>query len=389
MEWDFKEPLPFSMGEYESRVNRAKEEMDKQGLDTLILFKPENYYYLTGHRGAAYDDYVCLIFPREKDPIFVMSLLEVDCAKVLSTVTRIEPYSVFAEPPKNEPVPHVVNVLKNEGLDKGTIGVELNAWAQTPAMYEQLRAGLADTTFKDCTFMTDGLRVIKSETEVNYMRQAGRILTKAMYAAVNAVGEDRSENDVVGAIMDTLLAEGCDPGCFLPLVSSGYRTALTHNSWCDRRMKRGEPVFIEFAGVAKQYHAPMMRTVAVGEASKEVKEIMDVVIEALNRGIEAIKPGVTSGEVDEAVRGTIKKRGWYDYFLHRTAYSIGIGFDPSWASAPGIKEKDPTVLQPGMTFHMVPTLNHYHMGIGLSESIAVTETGCELLADVERKLFVK
>jgi Xaa-Pro dipeptidase len=389
MEWDFKEPLPFSMDEYESRVNRAKEEMDKQGLDTLILFKPENYYYLTGHRGAAYDDYVCLIFPREKEPIFVMSLLEVDCAKVLSTVTRIEPYSVFAEPPKNEPVPHLVSVLKGEGFDKGTIGVELNAWWQTPLQYEQLREGLPHTRFQDCTFLVDGLRAIKSEAELNYMRAAGKILTKAMYAAINAVGEDISENEVVWRIMDSLLVEGCDPGCFLPLVSSGYRTALTHNTWSDRRMKRGEPVFIEFAGVVKQYHTPMMRTVAVGEVTDEVKGIMDVVIEALNRGIEAVKPGVTSGEVDEAVRGTIKKRGWYDYFLHRTAYSVGIGFVATWASPPGIKEKDPTILQPGMTFHMVPTLNRYHMGIGLSEPIAVTETGCELLANVERKLFVK
>jgi len=98
---------------------------------------------------------------------------------------------------------------------------------------------------------------------------------------------------------------------------------------------------------------------------------------------------VTSGEVDDAVRGTIRKRGWGDYFLHRTAYSIGIGFDPTWASSPGIKEKDPTVLQPGMTFHMVPTLNRYHLGIGLSEPLVVTESGCELLANVERKLFVK
>ncbi len=389
MDWDFKEKLPFSMAEYESRVKRAKQEMDKRGLDTLILFKPENYYYLTGHRGAAYDDYVCLIFPREKEPIFVMSLLEVDCALVLSTVKRIEPYSVFAAPPRNEPVPHLVSVLKSEGFDKGTIGVELNAWWQTPLQYEQLRQGLPNTTFKDCTSLVDGLRAIKSEAELNYMRAAGKIITKAMYAAINAVGEDRSENEVVKAIWNTLLDAGCDPPKGIPLVSSGYRTALTHNTWSDRRMKRGEPVFIEFGGAVYQYHTPMMRTVAVGEVTKEVKEIMDVVIEALNLGIEAVKPGVTSGEVDEAVRGTIKKRGWYEYFLHRTAYSVGIGFVATWASSPGIKEKDPTVLQPGMTFHMVPTLNRYHMGIGLSEPIAVTDRGCELLAQVERKLFVK
>ena len=389
MEKVTKEPLPFSRAEFDSRVAKVKEGMDKRGWDTLILFKPENYYYLTGHVGCSSDDYVCLIFPRKKEPIFVMSLLEIDCARVLSTVERIEPYSVFAPPPKNEPVPHLVQVLKNEGLDKGTIGVEMNSWWQTPLMFEQLKKGLPNTKIEDCTFLIDGLRAIKSEAELSYMKAAGKILTKAMYAAINAVGEDRSENEIVKAIWVTLLDQGCDPIKGTPLVASGYRTALTHNTWSDRRPKRGEPVFIEFGAAIKQYHTPMMRTVAVTEPSKEVKEIMDVVTEALNLGVEAVKPGATSGEVDEVVRGTIRKRGYGDYFLHRTAYSIGIGFPPTWASPPGIKEKDPTVLQPGMTFHMVPTLNRYDLGIGMSEPLVVTEKACELLANVERKLFVK
>ena len=390
--WDFKESFLFSMAEYESRASRVKQKMDEQGFDALIIHKPENTYYLTGHRGAAHDDYVCLIFPKEKEPLFVMSLLEVDCARVLSTVKRIEPFSVFAPPPQNEPIPHLARVLKTEGLDKGRIGIELDSWWFTPRMFQQLQQELPRTKWTDCTFLIDSLRVFKSEAELNYMRAAGRILTRAMYAAINAVREDGTENDVVRALWKTLLAEGCDPQCNWinnPIVSSGYRTALTHNTWSNRRLRRGEPVFIEFAGVVKQYYAPMMRTVAVTEPSKEVKEIMDVVLEALECGIQAVKPGVTSGEVDDAVRGTIRKRGWGDYFLHRTAYTVGIAFPPGWGSAPGIKEKDPTVLQPGMTFHMVPTLNRYHFGIGLSEPIAVTEKGCELLAGVERKLFIK
>jgi Xaa-Pro dipeptidase len=387
-ERELKRELSFSMSEYESRVAKVKEEMDKRGLEVLMVFKPENYYWLTGFTGAYYA-YVCLIFSKKKDPIFILPLLEERNAKVLSWVEHTEPWSVFAEPPKNDPVAHTARVLRNEGLDKGTIGIELNAWWQTPLMYEQLRQHLAETKFVESTSLIDNFRAIKSEAELECLRMAGRILTKAMYAGINAVGEDRTENDVVAAIWQVLLSDGSEPMSGMPLISSAYRTALTHNSWCNRRLNRGDPVFIEFGAAVKRYHATMMRTVAVKEPSKEFREMFDVTCEALNRGIEAVKPGVTSGEVDDVVRGTIRKLGYGDYFLHRSAYSIGIGFAPSWLAAPFIKEKDPTVLQPGMVFHMVPVVFRYGMGIGLSEPIAVTNTGCEILANVERKLFIK
>jgi Xaa-Pro aminopeptidase len=383
-----KQPLPFEMSEFDRRMKRVREEMAGQGVDVLMVFKPENYFYLTAFQGAYYA-YVCLILPIEGEPIFVVPALEELNVLALTWVKRTAPYSVFAPPPLNDPAAHTAQVLKEEGFDKKRIGIELGSWWQTPAQYEQLQKALPSSEFVDASGLIDGVRVIKSEPELACIRKAGEILTDAMYEGINAIMDGRTENDIASKIVERLMLRGSDPASFWPTVSSGPRTALPHNVWAGRRFKPGDPIFIEFGGVVNRYHATMMRTAVIGPPSKELKEMFDVTCEALNRGIEAVKPGVTSGEVDGVVRGTIRKAGYGDCFRHRSAYTIGIGFPPSWVEAPFIKENDPAILQPGMVFHMVPVVFRHNMGIGLSEPIAVTEKGCQVLASVERKLFIR
>lgn len=388
---EYKEPLPFSMSEYESRVAKVKDEMDKRGLDVLMIFKPENYYYLTGFRGPHWF-YTCLVFPREKDPMFILPLIEVPNARASSWVQRIEPFGTslpVGSSAKDDPVAYVAQLLKNERLDKKTIGIELDTYWQTPLMYERLRQNLPDTRFVDSTVIIDSIRIIKSEAELDYMRQAGKILSKAMYAGINAVDEGKTENDVAAAVWDTLLAEGSEPISLGPFITSGPRTALHCRSWMNRRLNEGEPVYIEFPAAVKQYNVPMLRIVAVGEPSKEFREMRDVISEATYRGLNALKPGVTAGQVHDAIRETINQAGYEDYFVWGSAYSIGIGIPPRWSSFPFIQEKDALILQPGMVFHMVPVLMRHGMLVGESEPVAVTSAGYELLANVERKLFIR
>lgn len=383
-----KQLLPFPGTEFERRSKRVREEMGKRGLDALMVFKPENYYYLTAFEGAYYA-YTCFLFPVAREPIFIVPLLQELNVSALTQVKRTAAYSPFAPPPQNDPIARTVQVLKEEGYDKKKLGVELGSWWQTPAQYEQLRKALPSTEFVDASGVIDGVRVIKSESEIEYIRKAGEILTDAMYEAINAVGEGRTEDEIASRILDRLILRGSSPLAQWPIISSGPRTAMPHNTWSGRRFKSGDPVFIEFGAGVKRYHAAMMRTVAVRACSKEFREMFDITCEALNGGIEAVRPGVTSGEVDAVVRGKIRKAGYAEYFKHRSAYTLGIAFPPSWAMPPSITENDPLILQPGMVFHMVPVVFRYGVGIGLSETIAVTEKGCEVLASVDRILFVR
>ena len=146
---------------------------------------------------------------------------------------------------------------------------------------------------------------------------------------------------------------------------------------------------LEGAGCVDRYHAMMSRSAVVGKATDEHKATADALVEILETAIDTIKPGVTSGEVDFACRQKVEKRGLGQYFKSRTAYGIGIGFPPNWAEGHiySLRPNDPMVLQPNMTFHVIPTMFRKGFGMAISDSVRVTEDGCEVLTNYPRDLM--
>jgi Xaa-Pro dipeptidase len=122
-----------------------------------------------------------------------------------------------------------------------------------------------------------------------------------------------------------------------------------------------------------------------------LRKAANAVLGALDALLAAVRPGVTSGEIDRAGRSVVEKAGLDQYWLHRTGYSIGIGFPPGWGEGHimDLKPGDPRPLQPGMTFHTVPMIGIPGLGaIGFSETWAVTEHGAEVLTKTPRRLHV-
>jgi len=155
-------------------------------------------------------------------------------------------------------------------------------------------------------------------------------------------------------------------------------------------LRRGDPVLLEFSGCWVGYPGPMMRSACVLEASEQVKKMADACVGGLEAAINTIKPGVTSGKVDEACRLVIENAGFEPWFRKRTGYGVGV-FKPSWGEGEVIdlKRDDPRVLQAGMVFHMPPALRDpKKCGVGFSETVLVTEHGCDVLTDFPRKLYI-
>ncbi len=95
--------------------------------------------------------------------------------------------------------------------------------------------------------------------------------------------------------------------------------------------------------------------------------------------------------MDAACRGPIERAGFEPNFRKRTGYSVGVGYAPSWGEGHivSLRRDDPTPLEPGMVFHMPPALRvPRRYGLGFSETVLVTETGCEVLTAFPRRLHV-
>jgi len=111
-------------------------------------------------------------------------------------------------------------------------------------------------------------------------------------------------------------------------------------------------------------------------------------LEGMEAGLAAARPGNTCEDIANGFFAVLAKYGILKD--NRTGYGIGLSYPPDWGERTmSLRPGDKTVLQPGMTFHFMTGLWLEDMGLEITESILITETGVECLADVPRKLFVK
>ncbi len=136
----------------------------------------------------------------------------------------------------------------------------------------------------------------------------------------------------------------------------------------------------------------MMRTVFVGEPDESLWEAEKLVQEAMEACIDAIRPGVTANSVDAAGRAVIASSRLGAQQSSRTGYSIGIALPPDWGEGHilSLQQHEQRRLQPNMTFHLIPWAQIPDKGaIGFSETVRVTEDGCEFITGLDRKLYIK
>lgn len=380
--------LPFDLDEYRTRLDRVRAELHARDLDAGVVFVPENIYYLTGFTTTGYYMFQALVVPAEGEPALVSYLEERINIERRSWVERFFNYSVV-----EDPIDVTTGALADMGLSGATLGVEEASMFLPVAAYKRLVAANPRARWADASGVVERARLVKSDAEIGYIRRAAGAAEAGMEAALAAVVEGRTENDVAAAVYrGTILAGSEYPGS-PPYVVSGERSGLPHGTWEGRVLRRGDIVFLEHSGCVRRYSAAMMRTAFLGDPPDVVRRTADAVLAGIEAAIATIRPGVTSGDADRACRDVVKRAGRGDY-THETGYSIGICYPPGWNESHimNLHPGDDTVIQANMVFHLVPSLivPELQGHVGFSDTVVVTDRGCEVLTDtrVERRLQV-
>ena len=378
--------LVFSMVEYERRLKELRQRMIEKDLEVVISTTPENICYLTGFESPGHYYFNAVVIPLTGEPFAVCRRLEDSGMEANTWLAERRPY----EDTQN-PVVRLAQALAEFGLDKKRIGIEKNCWFFTAVQQETLFSQCPEATFVDCSGIVEAGRLIKSEEEIALMRQVAHTTEAGMAAGIDAVTAGVTEGDVAAEIHYAMIKAGSEWPSIQPFIASGERGAIGHATWTNRVIQSGEPVFLEVSGCLKRYHAAMMRTVFVGEPDDSLWEAEKLVQDAMAACLQMIKPGVTSHAVDAAGRTVIANSQLGAQQGSRTGYSIGIGLPPDWGEGHilSLVQNEKRELQPNMTFHLIPWAQIPGKGgIGFSETVRVTEDGCELITSLERKLFV-
>jgi ectoine hydrolase len=387
----------FTTDEYLSRIKKTKNSMDEAGIDVLVVSDPANMNYLTGYDGwSFYVPQVVVVDMDLETPIWIGRGMDANGAKhttFLSAEHIIGYPDDYVQSTVKHPMNFVADVIKERGWEKRTIGVEMDAYYFSARGFVELRKDLPRASFKDANLLVSWVRIIKSEQEIEYMKQAGKISEKVMKTALDLLSPGVRECDAVAAVCQAQISGtrefGGDYTSIVPMMPTGEKTSAPHLTWTDDPYEDEQAVNLELAACRNRYHSPIARTAYLGKNPPEkLSSLADHTVAGLNLTLETIKPGMLCEEVELVWRKHIAKAGLEKE--SRIGYSMGLNYPPDWGEhTASLRPGDKTVLKPNMTFHMILGMWMDNWGFECSESFRVTEDGCETFAHFPRKLFVK
>ena len=388
--------LYFNVEEYQQRLRAVRESMSAKGIGTLVVTDPANMNYLTGFDGWSFYVHQCLVvFSDQTQPIWVGRGQDANAARLTSWLddNHIRAYTDdYVQSLVKHPMDFVADIIHEMGYEAGVIATEMDTYYYTAKCQERLVLALPQASFTDGTNLVNWVRIIKSDSEIDYMKKAARIAEKTMEKAFEVVAEGVRQCDAAAAIYQAQISGtpefGGDYPAIVPLMPTGIRTSTPHLSWTDEPYRRGETVILELSGCYRRYHCPLARTLIIGEASQKVMDLEAVVVEGIGQALDAVKPGVTCEDIERVWAKSIAKSGFIKD--SRIGYSMGLNYPPDWGEhTASLRPGDKTVLKPNMTFHMIPGIWLEDVGVEISESFRVTETGVETFTKYPRKLLVK
>lgn len=387
--------LKFTREEFAARLAKTRKAMEAKGIDLLICSDPSNMNWLTGYDGWSFYVHQAVLVPPTGEPVWYGRLQDANGAKRTAYLAHdnIVPYADhYVQSTERHPMDYLSQVIGERGWDKLVIGVEMDNYYFSAAAFASLQKHLPNARFVDATALVNWQRAVKSPTEIDYMRKAARIVESMHARIVDKVEVGMRKCDLVAEIYDAgtrgVPGAGGDYPAIVPLLPSGADASAPHLTWDDQPMKAGEGTFFEIAGCYNRYHLPLSRTVFLGKPTQAFLDAEKATLEGMEAGLAAAKPGNTCEDIANGFFGVLKRYGIVKD--NRTGYAIGVSYPPDWGERTmSLRPGDRTELKPGMTFHFMTGLWLETMGLEITESILITETGVECLANVPRKLVVK
>lgn len=381
--------------EYADRLARVRAIMRERSLAGLVVTDPANLFYLTGYDAWSFYTPQCLVLPAEGEThLFARAM---DAAGAAFTCNlRADQIHGYPEELVHRPDVHPFDWIAERARpllpDGETIAVEADSHYFSARGYLALGNGLPGRRLVDSAELVNWVRLVKSPHELAQLRIAGQIAATAMRIACDQLRPGRRQCDLVAEIMAAQAIGTPEHGggypAIVPMLPTGEAAGTPHLTWTDRMFRDGEATTIELAGVFGRYHAPLARTVMLGEPPLRLTETAKVVAEGLQATLGSIRPGVTGSAVHAAFDTVIRAHGLRKD--SRIGYSIGIGYPPDWGERTvSLRPGEPTELAAGMAFHVILGMWMDGWGYEVSEPVVVTSTGVERLTDLPPDLTIR
>jgi Xaa-Pro aminopeptidase len=362
------------MTDHSGRLSRAAEEAERQGFAALVIPPSPDLAYLCGYGPMPLERPTMLVVRPGADPILLVPELERALAAG-SPGGRVVQLISWAD--HEDPYDAAARMLPRDGR----IAAGDRLWA---AHLLGLQAAMPDARFEAASQVLGRLRAVKDDDELAALRRAGLAADETFRQILDLPFRGRQEEEVAADLARLLVANGHERADFT-IVGSGPNGASPHHEPGGRTILPRDAVVLDFGGELAGYFSDTTRTVVVGEEPDGFGEVYDLVRNAQEAAVRAVRPGIPAEDIDDVARRIITDGGHGERFIHRTGHGIGLEVH----EPPYLVQGNRSPLERGNTFSIEPGVYlEGAFGVRIEDIVAVTAEGAELLNRSTRELQI-
>ena len=292
-----------------NQIARIREELNKRSLDALLITDEKNQRYAAGF---PFTDGAVLV---GKEKAFLIT----DSRYIEAAQQQAEGAEVRLFDKAHPLTMKIKEALGEIGAEK--IAAEDQSLCHAAFIGWEKKLG---TELEGVGDLFAVLRAVKTEEEIASMIHAQRISEAALDEVLHIIKPGMTEREVAAELVYRMLRHGSEGNSFDPIVVTGAKTSMPHGVPGDKVIRTGDFVTMDFGCLKDGYCSDMTRTVAVGSATDEMKNVYHTVLKAQLAGIAAARAGVLGKDIDAAARKVIADAGYGEYFGHGFGHCLGL-----------------------------------------------------------------
>lgn len=352
----------------ELRLKKLRQQLSVNNLDAAFIYSKENRRYISGFTGST--GYI--IITAEK------AYFITDFRYQQQASQQCKGFEVIIHGSS------LVDQLKETITSCNIKNMGIEETFMTVGFHNSLKEKLETIELLPLKGIMENIRLYKDEQEIESIAKAAAIADAAFEHILGFIKPGMREIDVAVELEYFCKKQGATEMSFDSIVASGVRSSLPHGVFSEKVINNGEFLTMDFGCVYNGYCSDMTRTVFIGKADAKQKEIYNVVLEAQQKALDQIKPGMLGKEVDKVARDIISAAGYGENFGHGLGHGVGLAVHEE----PRLSPLGDKALEPNMVVTDEPGIYiAEYGGVRIEDLVVVTETGCRILSNSPKHLI--
>jgi len=370
--------------EFDQRIRKIQEEMTKVNLDVVLVQSNEadfaNVRYLSDYWPIF--EQAGIIVPQRGEAILLIGPESETFARDRSKIKKIRKILQYRESAEPDYPDMVISSFK-EVLKEACGGRAINrlgiiGYSIMPLpVYEEIKRVLPRAEIVKADELMFGMRVIKSESEIILLREASHISEIALEQVLNSIKPGMSELQVVGIAQKAIYDNGAEYEGMPQYVLSGKNTTHAISRSSHKIIQKNELVQLNISARVGGYSSSVGRPVFLGKMSPEMKEIVQVGLDAHRKTRDLIRAQVMASQVVKGFYDFVDSKGYRKNVLYGPCHGIGL----VEVERPWMELNSEYLLEENMTFQVDTFMHTEEYGFRWENGVRITKDGVECLSD--------